>query len=345
MTTMRWCQSSVTAIMPFGQRTASEGRSSAPGSRRRPVRPDDSSARGDHVDATRRVEPGDEDVPVRQQLRVGRVGRRRAHREDEPSGGGQAVDPAADLGHEGSSVAKRGGAVRRAERPRRVVDAAARRSERAQDPVRLADLQDAAVLDVGDLDHAVREPVGVVRIGQLARSRARDPGPTVRPHDAPGAQVDLGQGVVELLVRDQPAVAGREECVVRIVERLAGPDVTPLREAPDDATARRDEKQAVVVAVGDQHVARNRSARNGRQAERDPRREGRGAARCDAVRGDSWASRRALSAVGSPPSRRSRPPRPRPRAPRSRRGDDARSSFAAPKTCGAGTTQYPCGNG
>ena len=31
ITITRWCQSSVTAIMPFGQRTASEGRSSAPG--------------------------------------------------------------------------------------------------------------------------------------------------------------------------------------------------------------------------------------------------------------------------------------------------------------------------
>ncbi len=31
ITTIRWCQSSVTAIIPFGQRTASEGRSSEPG--------------------------------------------------------------------------------------------------------------------------------------------------------------------------------------------------------------------------------------------------------------------------------------------------------------------------
>ena len=30
-TTIRWCQSSVIAIIPFGQRTASEGRSSEPG--------------------------------------------------------------------------------------------------------------------------------------------------------------------------------------------------------------------------------------------------------------------------------------------------------------------------
>ena len=31
ITTIRWCQSSVTAIIPFGQRTASDGRSSEPG--------------------------------------------------------------------------------------------------------------------------------------------------------------------------------------------------------------------------------------------------------------------------------------------------------------------------
>ena len=36
ITTMRWCQSSVTAIIPFGHRTASDGRSSDPGPERGP---------------------------------------------------------------------------------------------------------------------------------------------------------------------------------------------------------------------------------------------------------------------------------------------------------------------
>src|SRR5262249_14352446 len=74
----------------------------------------------------------------------------------------------------------------------------------------------------------------------------RDPGVAVAPHDAPAAERDLHERVVELLVRDDPAVARGEEGVVRL------PESAPT---PYDALVGRDEEDAVVVAVRDEEVA------------------------------------------------------------------------------------------
>jgi hypothetical protein len=83
------------------------------------------------------------------------------------------------------------------------------------------------------------------------------------------AQVDLGDRLVELLIRRDRAVARREERVVGVAERLAGANVSALREAPDDPLRPRvDEDDPVVVAVGDQHVAPHRAPFQRRQPER-----------------------------------------------------------------------------
>ena len=129
--------------------------------------------------------------------------------------------------------------------------------------------------------------VGVVGVRQLARAGAGDArrGRTTRRSGGCGGRsgsiVWLNSSLIEM-----PRVAGREEGVVGIVERLPGPDVARAREPPDDALARRHDQDPVVVAVGDQHVSGNRPGLDGRQAEdglrgspggrRLPRRPGRG---------------------------------------------------------------------
>src|SRR5581483_7608104 len=99
----------------------------------------------DLVDAPGGVEAGDEDVAVREQLRVGRVRRGRAHREQEAAARVQPVDPAADLGYEGAAVRERRGPVRRGEGARRIVGAARRRAEGTDEPAAAIDADDAAV--------------------------------------------------------------------------------------------------------------------------------------------------------------------------------------------------------
>ena len=102
---------------------------------------------------------------------------------------------------------------------------------------------------------------------ELTGRRPGHAGPAVRPDDPSGADRDLRDCVVELLVRHDPPVPGSEERVVRPAERDPGWD--PLRswEAPDHPLRRRDEKDAVVVAVGDQHVTGHRTIRDPGQSE------------------------------------------------------------------------------
>ena len=139
ITTIRWCQSSVTAIIPFGQRTAREGRSSDPGPEAGPYV---------HLIAPERemmstrpgvLNPATSNSAVGEQLRVGRICRRRPHRVDEVAVPVEAIDPAADLRDQHAAVGERRRAVRRAERVGRVVVAARRRAVRAQDPVKSVD--------------------------------------------------------------------------------------------------------------------------------------------------------------------------------------------------------------
>ena len=194
----------------------------------------------------------------------------------------EAVDPAADLSDEHAAVQERRCAVRRGERPRWVVGAAGA-AELAHDAVGRAEAQDAAVLDVGDGDRAVWPDVRVVGIGQLARRGAGDAGVAIAPDDPVRADVDLRDLVVELLVRDDPPVAGREERVVGVVEGLTAAKVAGPRELPDDPLRGRDDQELVRVAVGDQYVARHRAGPDRRQAERSSR--GRAAPDAPAQRG------------------------------------------------------------
>ena len=108
----------------------------------------------------------DEDAAVREELGVGGVGDRGAHRPDEATARVEAVDPAADLGDEqppsGSGVSPFG-----LEKPR----GGSWAQTAAEDPDHRAvrgELDDAAVLDVGTVSVAVREAVGVVGRVQVA---------------------------------------------------------------------------------------------------------------------------------------------------------------------------------
>ena len=94
--------------------------------------------------------------------------------------------------------------------------------------------------------------------------------------------------VVELFVRGDPAVAGREESIVRVVERLPLSDIAGAWELPDDLLGRGEDEEPVVVAVRDEQVTRHGAwldARKpqrcgcGRRISRPPRRGTRTAAR------------------------------------------------------------------
>ncbi len=282
---------------------------------RGPVRPDDLPLWRDLVDAPRSVEAGDEDVPVRQELRVGGVGGRRPHRVDEAVVRVETVDPAADLGDQHPAAGQRRRAVGRGERPRRIVGAAGA-ADLADDAVAAVQAEDAAVLDVGDRDRPVRPDVRVVGVGELACGGAGDARAAVAPGQAMRPDVDLRERVVELLVRDDAAVAGHEEGVVGVAERLAGAEVARARELPDDPLRRGDDQELVRVPVGDQQVPRNRPGGTGGRLER-------AGGRARRRRGGRWrpsGARRAWS------PRRASEPRPRRRRPR---GSAARAGRAA----------------
>ena len=208
-------------------------------------------------------ERGDEDVPVREQLRVGGVADRRTHRPDEPAAAVEPVDVAADLGHEQAAAGKRSVAVRAREAGRRVVRAAP--AEHPHDAAARGQLDHPAVADVGDRDVAARELVGIVGRVQVAGRRAENARMAIPPEHLFALQRQLGQRVVELLVRHDRMPAGREERVVGAGEVVV---------APDDLAGRRHDQQAVVVAVGDHQVAGKRPRRHGREPEREPGRIG-----------------------------------------------------------------------
>ena len=216
------------------------------------------AARSRHLHHSPGIQEGaDEDPAVRQELRVRRVGDRRSHRPHEPSGAVDPVDPAADLGHEHAAVRKRRVAVRAREPAGRVVDAAP--SEHAQHASVVPQLDDPAIADVGHRRHAVREPVCVVGGVEVAVRPPGDSGVPVAPDDTLRPERKLRERVVELLVRDDAAVAGGEEGVVRLPEP---------RSLPDDAAVRREEDQAVVVPVGDEEIAGEDPRAHRRETER-----------------------------------------------------------------------------
>ncbi len=132
----RWCQSSVTAIIPFGQRTASDGRSSDP-ARRGPYVQTICPRRRELVDAARRVEPATRMLPSGSSCASDGyvVGVRT--RVDEAAPAVEPVDPAADLGDEDAAVGKRVAPFGEQRRVGRVV-AAARRRGRSERTTRCA---------------------------------------------------------------------------------------------------------------------------------------------------------------------------------------------------------------
>jgi hypothetical protein len=74
-----------------------------------------------------------------------------------------------------------------------------------------------------------------------------------------------GDLVVELLVRRDAAVSGCEERIVGVVKRLPRPHVARAWELPDDLLARGEDEEPVVVAVGDEDVARHRARLHARE--------------------------------------------------------------------------------
>ena len=112
--------------------------------------------------------------------------------------------------------------------------------------------------------------------------------------------------VNDLVVKEAYVGTGREEGVVRVVERLPGPHVARSREAPYDLARRRDDQQSVVVAIGDQDVTGDRPRRNRWKAEQlRRRRRGSGRRAVQSRRGPSRArlrgraSRRLREPAGS----------------------------------------------
>ena len=126
-----------------------------------------------------------------------------------------------------------------------------------------ADLEQPAVAVVRDDDEAARELVRVVGGVEVAGRRPRMPRMPVAPHDAARRVADLDDVVVVLLIGDDPVPARHEERVVVEVEaRLSW----PARVAPQDVAGRIDHEHAVVPAVGDREVARERAAESAGQA-------------------------------------------------------------------------------
>ena len=144
------------------------------------------------------------------------------------------------------------------------MDAAA--AEHTEHTLRVREENDAAVADVGDRGRAVCEPVRVVGSIEIAGARTGYCIVTVAPDPPLRRDGQLGQRVVELLVRDHRPEAGREERIVRPAQ---------LRRRPDDALRRAHQDDTIVVTVRDQQISGKRTAKNGRQAEdtlRGPRR-------------------------------------------------------------------------
>ena len=131
-------------------------------------------------------------------------------------------------------------------------------AEHSQHAFRVREQDDAAIADVRDRRRPATQAVRVVRRVEIAGARSRDGVVAVTPNSPLRPERHLGERVVEFLVRDDRPVAGREEGVVRPAE---------VRRLPDDLLGRTDEQCAVVVAVRDEEVARQRSAADGRQVE------------------------------------------------------------------------------
>ena len=75
-------------------------------------------------------------------------------------------------------------------------------------------------------------------------------------HDPMRAHVDHADDEVVLLRDDHLPAARGEERIIGDLERLAGREVPGTRELPQQPSGRADLDQPVVVAVGDQHRAR-----------------------------------------------------------------------------------------
>ena len=189
------------------------------------------------------------------------------------------------------------------------------------------------------------------RRGWRARRAAEpgDAGAAVAPDEPVGAEVDLRNLVVELLVRDDPTVAGGEERVVGVGERLARRRSPGRGNCQTMRLRRRDDQELVRVAVGDQHVARHRAGRDRRQAECSSAglagaRRTRSGRDCTVVRvATGTATLRIAAAAAALAVVASEVVQPRPGKRESHRGerdagDQRRADRACPKSSAAGRT-------
>ena len=201
------------------------------------------------------------------------------------------------------------------------------RPDRAHDVLAPVEPHDAAVDDVGDLISPLREQVGVVGMGEVARAPRPATSWCPYSHDDPGPPTERDDRDVSenssLVMIERPsgvrnASSGPANC-------WPGGGRAGLREAPDDPLARVDDDDPVVVAVGDHQVAGqgrgDGDAAAGRVGRPDRsrrwRRRGQGAWPRDRRRRPAWPARAApAGAAGAPDPRRRTPSARRPLRPR-----------------------------
>ena len=173
----------------------------------------------------------------------------------------------------------------------------------------------AAVLDVRGDDRSRGCDEGVIGVVQVPGSGARGPGVPIAEGDARRRDVDDADHEVVLLRDDYLAPVGREERVVGQLEGLTR-QLPGFGEAPEYVARRGHLHKPVVVAIGDQHRARQHAGiRAGAQVSAGPQLDGADMRQRRSWRGDAAGAARRLRCSPMPapgrPRRRAKPP-PRP---------------------------------
>src|SRR5439155_18195101 len=172
-------------------------------------------------------------------LGIGRIGDRELPAPNQRALSRQLVHVgAADLGNQHVTVGEGRVAVRVVDAAGWVVRAVACRPDLRRGAAGRTEEEDAAVLRVGDGDGPVLEPVGVVRLIEVAGRGARRLGMAVLEDHLPGWNSDLDDRVLALLLGDDPVPVVGEEGVVRKVEAPLRRGTTASWVLPEDPLMR-----------------------------------------------------------------------------------------------------------